>query len=142
MKYFSHVRLSTVLPALLIPRRGLVLKTNTAGISTKNRSPSRSALICLRELTTMEANSLTLCSVKYVTMNRYCQEPNCQPMNKCFPAIYFQTFTKTLTILFCYFSQVKEMLKAKDSNAARMLRLITEQFLADPRLPIWRSQVS
>lgn len=35
--------------------------------------------------------------------------------------------------------QVKEMLRAKDSNAARMLRLITEQFLADPRLPVWRS---
>ena len=33
------------------------------------------------------------------------------------------------------------MLRAKDSNGARMLRLITEQFLADPRLPIWRSQV-
>lgn len=31
------------------------------------------------------------------------------------------------------------MLGAKDSNAARMLRLITEQFLADPRLPVWRS---
>lgn len=31
------------------------------------------------------------------------------------------------------------MLKAKDSNAARMLRLITEQFLADPRLPVWRA---
>ena len=31
------------------------------------------------------------------------------------------------------------MLRAKDSNAARMLRLITEQFLADQRLPVWRS---
>ncbi|CAG2175800.1 unnamed protein product, partial [Oppiella nova] len=38
------------------------------------------------------------------------------------------------------FAKVKEMLRAKDSNGARMLRLITEQFLADPRLPIWRSQ--
>ena len=40
------------------------------------------------------------------------------------------------------FFQVKEMLRAKDSNAARMLRLITEQFLADPRLPTWRLQVN
>jgi len=38
------------------------------------------------------------------------------------------------------FAKVKEMLRARDSNGARMLRLITEQFLADPRLPIWRSQ--
>ncbi|RWS16826.1 zinc finger SWIM domain-containing protein 4-like protein [Dinothrombium tinctorium] len=45
--------------------------------------------------------------------------------------------TKQLNALF---AKVKEMLRAKDSNAARMLRLITEQFLSDPRLPIWRSQ--
>lgn len=32
------------------------------------------------------------------------------------------------------------MLQAKDSNGARMLRLITEQFLADPRLVVWRTQ--
>lgn len=32
------------------------------------------------------------------------------------------------------------MLRAKDSNGGRMLRLITEQFLADPRLVIWHSQ--
>ncbi|XP_064476945.1 zinc finger SWIM domain-containing protein 5-like isoform X2 [Ornithodoros turicata] len=38
------------------------------------------------------------------------------------------------------FSKVKEMLRARDSNGARMLRLITEQFLADPRLVIWRAQ--
>ncbi|XP_023225369.1 zinc finger SWIM domain-containing protein 4-like [Centruroides sculpturatus] len=38
------------------------------------------------------------------------------------------------------FSKVKEMLRARDSNGARMLRLITEQFLADPRLVIWLSQ--
>lgn len=35
--------------------------------------------------------------------------------------------------------QVREMLQAKDSNGARMLRLITEQFLADPRLIIWKT---
>ncbi|GFT99338.1 zinc finger SWIM domain-containing protein 5 [Nephila pilipes] len=40
----------------------------------------------------------------------------------------------------CLFSKVKEMLRAKDSNGGRMLRLITEQFLADPRLVIWHSQ--
>ena len=32
------------------------------------------------------------------------------------------------------------MLKARDSNGARMLTLITEEFLADPRLILWRSQ--
>ena len=37
-------------------------------------------------------------------------------------------------------SQVKEMLKARDSNASRMLRLITEQFLSNPRLMGWRNQ--
>ena len=34
------------------------------------------------------------------------------------------------------------MLRARDSNGARMLTLITEQFLADPRLVVWRSQGS
>ncbi|XP_052775843.1 zinc finger SWIM domain-containing protein 6-like isoform X2 [Mya arenaria] len=38
------------------------------------------------------------------------------------------------------FAKVREMLQAKDSNGARMLRLITEQFLADPRLVVWRAQ--
>lgn len=32
------------------------------------------------------------------------------------------------------------MLRARDSNGARMLTLITEQFLADPRLFLWKSQ--
>ena len=32
------------------------------------------------------------------------------------------------------------MLRARDSNGARMLTLMTEQFLADPRLILWRSQ--
>lgn len=32
------------------------------------------------------------------------------------------------------------MLRARDSNGARMLTLITEQFLADPRLVVWKSQ--
>ncbi|KAL3868641.1 hypothetical protein ACJMK2_041424 [Sinanodonta woodiana] len=40
----------------------------------------------------------------------------------------------------CMFAKVREMLQAKDSNGARMLRLITEQFLADPRLAVWRTQ--
>ena len=32
------------------------------------------------------------------------------------------------------------MLRARDSNGARMLTLITEQFLSDPRLVLWKSQ--
>lgn len=32
------------------------------------------------------------------------------------------------------------MLKMRDSNGARMLTLITEQFMADPRLALWRQQ--
>lgn len=32
------------------------------------------------------------------------------------------------------------MLRARDSNGARMLMLMTEQFLADPRLTVWRAQ--
>ncbi|XP_017773023.1 PREDICTED: zinc finger SWIM domain-containing protein 5-like [Nicrophorus vespilloides] len=38
------------------------------------------------------------------------------------------------------FSKVREMLRAQDSNGARMLTLITEQFLSDPRLQLWRNQ--
>ncbi|XP_030750668.1 zinc finger SWIM domain-containing protein 4-like isoform X2 [Sitophilus oryzae] len=38
------------------------------------------------------------------------------------------------------FSKVREMLRAQDSNGARMLTLITEQFLGDPRLVLWKSQ--
>ena len=36
--------------------------------------------------------------------------------------------------------QVREMLRAQDSNGSRMLALMTEQFLVDPRLLLWRSQ--
>lgn len=32
------------------------------------------------------------------------------------------------------------MLKMGDSNGARMLTLITEQFMGDPRLALWRQQ--
>lgn len=32
------------------------------------------------------------------------------------------------------------MLRAQDSNGPRMLTLITEQFLSDPRLLLWRNQ--
>ena len=42
--------------------------------------------------------------------------------------------------LLIYHLQVREMLHARDSNGARMLTLITEQFLEDPRLGVWRSQ--
>lgn len=47
----------------------------------------------------------------------------------------------TLTNLRNIFSlQVREMLRVHDNNGSRMLRLITEQFLADPRLQIWKEQ--
>lgn len=39
----------------------------------------------------------------------------------------------------CLFGKVREMLRAQDSNGARMLTLITEQFLNDPRLVLWKS---
>eukprot|EP00066_Takifugu_rubripes_P003107 XP_003965449.1 PREDICTED: zinc finger SWIM domain-containing protein 6-like [Takifugu rubripes] len=44
---------------------------------------------------------------------------------------------KQLNLLF---SKVREMLKMRDSNGARMLALITEQFMGDPRLVLWRQQ--
>lgn len=34
------------------------------------------------------------------------------------------------------------MLRARDSNGARMLTLITEQFLSDPRLALWRAEAT
>lgn len=55
--------------------------------------------------------------------------------------------TSVLLFVFEHFSeglllphQVREMLKMRDSNGARMLTLITEQFMADPRLSLWRQQ--
>ncbi|MED6294885.1 Zinc finger SWIM domain-containing protein 6, partial [Characodon lateralis] len=44
---------------------------------------------------------------------------------------------KQLNLLF---SKVREMLRMRDSNGARMLTLITEQFMGDPRLALWRQQ--
>ncbi|XP_039944969.1 zinc finger SWIM domain-containing protein 6-like isoform X2 [Hirundo rustica] len=44
---------------------------------------------------------------------------------------------KQLNLLF---AKVREMLKMRDSNGARMLTLITEQFMADPRLSLWTQQ--
>ena len=38
------------------------------------------------------------------------------------------------------FAKVREMLRARDSNGSRMLTLITDQFLADPRLLLWKTQ--
>ncbi|EHB14458.1 Zinc finger SWIM domain-containing protein 4 [Heterocephalus glaber] len=38
------------------------------------------------------------------------------------------------------FSKVREMLRMRDSNGARMLILMTQQFLQDPRLALWRQQ--
>jgi hypothetical protein len=40
------------------------------------------------------------------------------------------------------FAKVREMLRARDSNGARMLTLITEQFLSDPRLVLWKTQAT
>lgn len=42
--------------------------------------------------------------------------------------------------LLSMFAKVREMLRVHDNNGSRMLRLITEQFLADPRLQIWKEQ--
>ena len=39
-------------------------------------------------------------------------------------------------------SQVREMLRVRDSNGARLLTLITQQFLDDPRLLVWRTQAT
>ncbi|XP_068011488.1 zinc finger SWIM domain-containing protein 6 isoform X2 [Melanerpes formicivorus] len=44
---------------------------------------------------------------------------------------------KQLNLLF---AKVREMLKMRDSNGARMLTLITEQFMADRHLLLWRQQ--
>uniref|UniRef100_A0A8C2VKP4 Zinc finger SWIM-type containing 4 n=1 Tax=Chinchilla lanigera TaxID=34839 RepID=A0A8C2VKP4_CHILA len=38
------------------------------------------------------------------------------------------------------FGKVREMLRMRDSNGARMLILMTQQFLQDPRLALWRQQ--
>ncbi|KAM9094262.1 zinc finger SWIM domain-containing protein 4 isoform X1 [Sarcophilus harrisii] len=38
------------------------------------------------------------------------------------------------------FNKVREMLRMRDSNGARMLILMTQQFLEDPRLALWRQQ--
>ena len=40
----------------------------------------------------------------------------------------------------CFLLQVREMLHARDSNSVRMLTLVTEQFLTDSRLSLWRTQ--
>ncbi|XP_030638611.1 zinc finger SWIM domain-containing protein 6-like [Chanos chanos] len=45
--------------------------------------------------------------------------------------------SKQLNLLF---SKVREMLRLRDSNGARMLTLITDEFMADPRLALWRQQ--
>lgn len=45
--------------------------------------------------------------------------------------------SQQLRSMFC---KVREMLRMHDSNGARMLILMTEQFLQDPRLALWRQQ--
>ncbi|KAB7499852.1 Zinc finger SWIM domain-containing protein 6 [Armadillidium nasatum] len=41
--------------------------------------------------------------------------------------------------LYFMFSKVREMERARDSNGAKMLMMITEQFLNDPRLLLWKT---
>lgn len=53
------------------------------------------------------------------------------------PAFLWCAVTNPWPLLMC---QVREMLRMRDSNGARMLTLITEQFMADPRLTLWRQQ--
>ena len=48
--------------------------------------------------------------------------------------------SQTNMILMSRYCQVREMLRAGDSNGSRMLALMTDQFLQDPRLILWRSQ--
>ncbi len=36
--------------------------------------------------------------------------------------------------------QVRELLLERDSNGPKMLSMMTEQFLSDPRLVLWKSQ--
>ncbi|KAF6307497.1 zinc finger SWIM-type containing 4 [Rhinolophus ferrumequinum] len=45
--------------------------------------------------------------------------------------------SQQLRSMFC---KVREMLRMRDSNGARMLILMTEQFLQDPRLALWQQQ--
>ncbi|ELK32052.1 Zinc finger SWIM domain-containing protein 4 [Myotis davidii] len=45
--------------------------------------------------------------------------------------------SQQLRSMFC---KIREMLRMRDSNGARMLILMTEQFLQDPRLALWRQQ--
>ncbi|KAG0717590.1 Zinc finger SWIM domain-containing protein 5 [Chionoecetes opilio] len=42
--------------------------------------------------------------------------------------------------LYFMFTKVREMVRARDSNGAKMLTMITEQFLNDPRLLLWKTQ--
>lgn len=54
-----------------------------------------------------------------------------------YPTFLLCVVTNPSPFLMC---QVREMLRMRDSNGARMLTLITEQFMADPRLTLWRQQ--
>lgn len=53
-------------------------------------------------------------------------------------SLYAYTLSECVFLHVCV--QVREMLRMRDSNGARMLTLITEQFMADPRLSLWRQQ--
>ena len=36
--------------------------------------------------------------------------------------------------------QVRELLRVNDANGVRLLAIITDQFVADPKLVIWKAQ--
>ena len=36
--------------------------------------------------------------------------------------------------------QVRELLKVNDENGVRLLAIITDQFVSDPKLAIWKAQ--
>lgn len=63
--------------------------------------------------------------------------PSPAPLLSSYPTFLWCVVTNPLPFLMC---QVREMLRMRDSNGARMLTLITEQFMADPRLTLWRQQ--
>ena len=58
-------------------------------------------------------------------------------LTQMFAKVHHTALNMKLIILFV---QVREMLRAGDSNGSRMLALMTGQFLEDPRLLLWKSQ--
>lgn len=81
---------------------------------------------------TYRVERLPFCLLQYATTS------SSQPVLRPSPSLFLcSAVTNYLPLLLC---QVREMLRMRDSNGARMLTLITEQFMADPRLTLWRQQ--